>query len=68
MFTCALTYVVFTQASLVFGVELEFLLRRETGSDEISPGTVPIVIEQCLTEVEGRGLTEVGICKHFRLF
>ncbi|KAF4620517.1 hypothetical protein D9613_001123 [Agrocybe pediades] len=45
----------------VFGVELEFLLRREAGSTEISPGSVPRVIEECLSEVERRGLNEVGI-------
>lgn len=46
----------------VFGVELEFLLRREAGSDHIQPGTVPLIIEQCMSEIERRGLTEVGIC------
>ncbi|KAF8994802.1 hypothetical protein BDQ17DRAFT_1366382 [Cyathus striatus] len=45
----------------VFGVELDFLLRREAGSDIIPPGTIPSVIEQCLREIEERGLTEVGI-------
>ncbi|KAH9485798.1 Rho GTPase-activating protein 21 [Psilocybe cubensis] len=45
----------------VFGVELEFLLRREAGSDHIPPGTVPVIIEQCLSAVEARGLMEVGI-------
>ncbi|KAF8161574.1 hypothetical protein B0H34DRAFT_701542 [Crassisporium funariophilum] len=45
----------------VFGVELEFLLRRETESDQVPPGTVPTIIEQCLSEVESRGLSEVGI-------
>ncbi|KDR79407.1 hypothetical protein GALMADRAFT_208785 [Galerina marginata CBS 339.88] len=49
-----------------FGVELEFLLRRETGSDEIPPGTVPRIIEQCLTEVERRGLSQVGIYTYNR--
>ena len=51
-----------TKFLLVFGVELEFLLRREAERDDISPGTVPIIIEQCLSEVESRGLSEVGIC------
>ena len=46
----------------VFGVELEFLLKREAGGDHVAPGTVPIVIEQCLSEIERRGLNEVGIC------
>ncbi|KAF8951373.1 hypothetical protein BDZ97DRAFT_1932432 [Flammula alnicola] len=45
----------------VFGVELEFLLRREAESEHIPPGTVPIIIEQCLAEIEARGLNEVGI-------
>jgi len=50
---------------IVFGVELEFLLRREAESNEIPPGKVPIIIEQCLSEVENRGLSEVGICMLF---
>ncbi|GLB37976.1 putative GTPase-activator protein for Rho-like GTPases [Lyophyllum shimeji] len=45
----------------VFGVELEFLLQREGGNEPVPPGAVPFVIEQCLSEVEARGLTEVGI-------
>jgi len=45
----------------VFGVELEFLLRRETGGEQVPSGTVPTIIEQCLCEIESRGLSEVGI-------
>ncbi|KAG6864408.1 hypothetical protein C0991_009715, partial [Blastosporella zonata] len=45
----------------VFGVELEFLLQREAGSESVEPGSIPFVIEQCLSEVEVRGLSEVGI-------
>lgn len=48
---------------LVFGVELEFLLERESGGEEVLPGTIPSVIASCLTEVETRGLSEVGICE-----
>ncbi|KAJ7152811.1 rho GTPase activating protein 22 [Mycena filopes] len=47
--------------SAVFGVELDVLLRRETGTDEIPPGTIPTVIERLLSEIETRGLSEVGI-------
>jgi hypothetical protein len=47
----------------VFGVELEFLLQRESGGSAIPPGTIPSFLEKCLLEVEARGLTEVGICK-----
>jgi hypothetical protein len=47
----------------VFGVELEFLLRREMDSGAIPPGSVPLIVQQCLAEIESRGLTEVGICK-----
>lgn len=47
----------------MFGVELEFLLRRETG-ETIPAGTIPLVVEQCLSEIESRGLTEVGICEY----
>jgi len=45
----------------VFGVELEFLLQRESGGNPVPPGTVPSFLEKCLLEVETRGLTEVGI-------
>jgi hypothetical protein len=47
---------------VVFAVELEFLLRREAGGEHIPPGTVPVIIEECLAEIEARGLNEVGIC------
>lgn len=46
--------------SAVFGVELEFLLQREAGG-EVPPGAVPRVLEQCLSEIEARGLHEVGL-------
>lgn len=52
-----------TLFSLVFSVELQYLLRREAGGQEPEPGTIPSVIEACLQEIESRGLTEVGICK-----
>ncbi|KAJ7082182.1 hypothetical protein B0H15DRAFT_952568 [Mycena belliarum] len=45
----------------VFGFDLNFLLRREMGTDDIPPGTIPSLIERCLAEIEARGLTEVGI-------
>ncbi|KAJ7511353.1 rho GTPase activating protein 22 [Mycena galericulata] len=45
----------------VFGVDLNFLLRREIGADDVPPGTIPSIIERCLSEIESRGLTEVGI-------
>ncbi|KAJ7631847.1 rho GTPase activating protein 22 [Mycena polygramma] len=45
----------------VFGVDLNFLLKREQGTDDIPPGTIPSVVERCLSEIEARGLTEVGI-------
>lgn len=50
--------------SAVFGVDLEFLLRRETGNKTIPPGTIPLILDQCLSEIESRGLTEVGICEY----
>jgi hypothetical protein len=46
----------------VFGVDLEFLLQRESGSHDVQPGAIPTVIERCLFEIESRGLKEVGIC------
>ncbi|KAF8179401.1 hypothetical protein K438DRAFT_1255719 [Mycena galopus ATCC 62051] len=45
----------------VFGVDLNYLLCRESGTDDIPPGTIPSLIERCLMEIETRGLTEVGI-------
>lgn len=47
----------------MFGVELELLLQREAGGGLVSPGAVPHVIDECLSEVESRGLSEVGICE-----
>ncbi|KAM5530203.1 hypothetical protein V8D89_016139 [Ganoderma adspersum] len=45
----------------VFGVELEFLLQREATGGEVRPGAVPSVVERLISEVESRGLMEVGI-------
>ncbi|KAF8179301.1 Rho GTPase activation protein [Mycena galopus ATCC 62051] len=45
----------------VFGVDLNYLLCRESGTDDVPPGTIPSLIEGCLMEIETRGLTEVGI-------
>lgn len=47
----------------MFGVELEFLVRREAGGAAVDPGAIPSIISRCLCEVENRGLSEVGICK-----
>lgn len=47
----------------VFGVDLFALVQREAPNGEPQPGTVPSFFERCLSEVEGRGLEEVGICK-----
>lgn len=44
-------------------MDLEFLLIREARGNDVSPDAVPKVLELCLTEIEGRGLTEQGICK-----
>lgn len=48
---------------VVFGVEIQTLLEREADGDEVQPGAIPRVIHECLTEIEKRGLTEVGICE-----
>ncbi|OCH89401.1 hypothetical protein OBBRIDRAFT_732687 [Obba rivulosa] len=45
----------------VFGVELEVLLQRETADSEAPVGAIPSVVQRLITEVEKRGLTEVGI-------
>lgn len=50
---------------VVFGVDLETLLKRESSSEEIAPGTIPLVIHRLIAEVESRGLSEVGICAYF---
>ena len=47
----------------MFGVDLEALLRRESETGELIPNVVPRVLEVCLSEIEGRGLSESGICK-----
>jgi hypothetical protein len=53
---------------LVFGVELEFLLEREANGAQPEIGSIPSVILSCLSEVEFRGLSEVGICMLWRYF
>ncbi|KAG1740823.1 uncharacterized protein EDB91DRAFT_1053018 [Suillus paluster] len=45
----------------VFGVELDFLLEREAGGVQPEIGSIPSVMQTCLSEVEFRGLDEVGI-------
>lgn len=45
----------------VFGVELDFLIQREAKGEEPLPGAVPRLLEQCLSEIETRGLQEVGL-------
>jgi hypothetical protein len=52
-----------THYPLVFGVDLQVLLKREASGGEVQPGVIPSIIERCLNEIERRGLTEVGICK-----
>ena len=53
--------------TVVFGVELNFLLQREAANGDVLPGAIPFVIERCLYEIESRGLSEVGICAFLRL-
>jgi GTPase-activating protein BEM2 len=48
-------------------VDLLFLLQREATYGEVQPGTIPTVMQQCLQEIESRGLSEVGICTSFHL-
>lgn len=57
MFTCP----------TVFGVDLEFLLKREAPDGVVIPGALPSMIENCLAIVERRGLSEVGICECLNL-
>ncbi|KZT72385.1 hypothetical protein DAEQUDRAFT_664500 [Daedalea quercina L-15889] len=44
-----------------FGVDLDVILKRESTDDDIPLGAVPSVLERLISEVESRGLTEVGI-------
>jgi hypothetical protein len=59
-------HLVVSHVFLVFGVDLEFLLEREAGGAQPEVGAIPSVMQICLSEVESRGLDEVGICM-FRL-
>ncbi|KAG0703340.1 hypothetical protein DFH29DRAFT_1079014 [Suillus ampliporus] len=45
----------------VFGVELGLLLEREANGAQPEIGSIPSVMQTCLSEVEFRGLSEVGI-------
>ncbi|KIJ51425.1 hypothetical protein M422DRAFT_158043 [Sphaerobolus stellatus SS14] len=45
----------------VFGVELDFLLEREAGGNEVPIGAVPRILDMCLNEIEAHGLQEVGL-------
>ncbi|KAF8212947.1 hypothetical protein K438DRAFT_1928107 [Mycena galopus ATCC 62051] len=47
----------------VISVDLNYLLCRESGTDDVPPGTIPSLIERCLIEIETPGLKEVGICE-----
>ena len=53
---------------LVFGVSLEALVHRENPGWDESSNAVPLALEQSLSEVERRGLSEVGICEHISHF
>lgn len=43
-------------------MDLEVILKRESPDGEVHPGSIPSVLERLISEVETRGLTEVGIC------
>ncbi|TFY55136.1 hypothetical protein EVJ58_g8436 [Rhodofomes roseus] len=44
-----------------FGVDLEVILKRESQDGDVPLGTIPSILERLISEVETRGLTEVGI-------
>ncbi|KAH9927766.1 uncharacterized protein B0H18DRAFT_1118293 [Fomitopsis serialis] len=44
-----------------FGVDLEVILKRESPEGDIQLGAIPSILERLISEVESRGLTEVGI-------
>lgn len=48
---------------IVFGVDLQSLILRESRGDP-QRGMIPLFLEQCMNEVETRGLSEVGICEY----
>ncbi|KAH8103500.1 hypothetical protein BXZ70DRAFT_925997 [Cristinia sonorae] len=45
----------------VFGVELEYLLRRDAGGVDPQPGSIPVVVDRLIAFVETKGLTDIGI-------
>ncbi|THG94626.1 hypothetical protein EW026_g6885 [Hermanssonia centrifuga] len=45
----------------VFGVDLEYLLERDSPDGDVPSGTIPPVILRLIEEVESRGLQEIGI-------
>ncbi|KAJ3539493.1 hypothetical protein NM688_g6351 [Phlebia brevispora] len=45
----------------VFGVDLEFLLQREAPGGDVAAGAIPNVFLRLVSEVESRGLSEIGI-------
>ena len=55
-------HITVSHAFLVFGVDLGFLLEREANGVQPEIGAIPSVMQICLSEVESRGLDEVGIC------
>jgi GTPase-activating protein BEM2 len=50
------------EPTAIFGVDLTALLRREHHGEDPPPGALPSFIQVCLTEIESRGFSEVGIC------
>lgn len=47
----------------MFGVVLDELIARENNGIIDVEGAIPHALELCLSEIERRGLTEVGLCK-----
>lgn len=47
----------------MFGVALTTLVMRENPGISDFSGLVPRAFEACLSEIERRGLTEIGICE-----
>jgi hypothetical protein len=56
--------VVAKEPTAVFGVDLTALLRRENHGQDPPAGTLPLFVQACLTEIESRGFSEVGICTY----
>lgn len=57
--------VIAKEPTAIFGVDLTALLQRENHGEDPLAGTLPTFVQICLSEIESRGFSEVGICECF---